>query len=68
MMSGVLDKLEARILKRMDERMGPLTVEMQKLRVEMQKLCVEIQTMSKTLIESLEVHKEILRVLKENPR
>ncbi|GAH52274.1 unnamed protein product, partial [marine sediment metagenome] len=32
-MAGVLDKLEARILKRMDERMGPLTAEMQKVRV-----------------------------------
>jgi len=67
-MAGVLDKLEARILKRMDERMGPLTVEMQKVRVEMGKMRGEMQTMSKTLIESLIVHKEILRVLKENPR
>lgn len=28
-MAGVLDKLEERIMKRMDERMGPLRAEMQ---------------------------------------
>lgn len=67
-MAGVLDKLEARILKRMDERMGPLTAEMQKVRVEMGKMRGEMQTMSKTLTESLKVHKDILRALKENPR
>jgi len=30
-MAGVLDKLEERIMKRMDERMGPLKGEMQKM-------------------------------------
>ena len=30
-MAGVLDKLEERIMKRMDERMGPLKVEMEKM-------------------------------------
>lgn len=30
-MSGVLDKLEERIMKRMDERMGPMKVEMEKM-------------------------------------
>lgn len=30
-MAGVLDKLEERIMKRMDERMGPLKAEMQKM-------------------------------------
>ena len=45
MMSGVLDKLEERILKRMDERMGPLKSEM--------------QTMNRTLDEILKVLKQI---------
>jgi len=67
-MAGVLDKLEQRILKRMDERMGPLTAEMQKVRVEMGKMRGEMTTMNKTLIERLIAQKEILRVLKENPR
>lgn len=45
MMSGVLDKLEERILKRMDERMGPLKGEM--------------QTMNSTLDKILGVLKQI---------
>ena len=44
-MSGVLDKLEERIMKRMDERMGPLKIEM--------------QTMNSTLNEILKVMKKI---------
>ncbi|GAI50133.1 unnamed protein product [marine sediment metagenome] len=43
-MAGVLDKLEERIMKRMDERMGPMKVEMQK--------------MNKTLIEIRDILKE----------
>ena len=43
-MSGVLDKLEERIMRRMDERMGPLKAEMQK--------------MNKTLTEILKVLKQ----------
>ncbi|GAH69069.1 unnamed protein product, partial [marine sediment metagenome] len=59
-MAGVLDKLEQRILKRMDERMGPLTAEMQNVRVEIER---KMQAMNKTLTESLKVQKEILREL-----
>jgi len=44
-MAGVLDKLEERIMKRMDERMGPLKAEMEK--------------MNATLNEMLKVLKEI---------
>lgn len=44
-MSGVLDKLEERIVKRMDERMGPLRSEM--------------QTMNKTLVEIRDTLKRI---------
>jgi len=44
MMAGVLDKLEERIMKRMDERMGPMREEMQK--------------MNKTLIEIRDILKE----------
>jgi len=43
-MPGVLDKLEERIMKRMDERMGPLKAEMEK--------------MNKTLIEIRDILKE----------
>ena len=43
-MSGVLDKLEQRIMKRMDERMGPMKGEMEK--------------MNKTLIEIRDILKE----------
>jgi len=43
-MAGVLDKLEERIMKRMDERMGPMREEMQK--------------MNKTLIEIRDILKE----------
>jgi len=43
-LSGVLDKLEERIMRRMDERMGPLKAEMQK--------------MNKTLAEILKVLKQ----------
>jgi len=38
-LSGVLDNLEKRIMKRMDERMGPLKAEMQK----MNKILIEIR-------------------------
>jgi len=44
-LSGVLDKLEERIMKRMDERMGPLKGEMEKMNI--------------TLNEMLRVLKEI---------
>lgn len=44
-MSGVLDKLEERIMKRMDERMGPLKTEM--------------QTMNTTLKEIRDILKQI---------
>ena len=44
-MSGVLDNLEKRIMKRMDERMGPLKAEMQK--------------MNKTLIDMRDILKRI---------
>jgi len=43
-LSGVLDKLEQRIMKRMDERMGPMKGEMEK--------------MNKTLIEIRDILKE----------
>ncbi len=43
-MSGVLDKLEERIMRRMDERMGPLKAEM--------------QNMNQTLTEILKVLKQ----------
>ncbi len=38
MMAGVLDKLEERIMKRMDERMGPLKGEMQKMNITLDKI------------------------------
>lgn len=44
-MSGLLDNLEDRIMKKMDERMGPLKSEM--------------QTMNRTLLDIKEILKKI---------